>query len=118
MPLWTRRPRATGAYRASKCVDLLDVDGDGITDRDEINPRNGGAAKGVRDFVAQNGLNQTRMDSTFNPFLRETMPLIILHVTAQSGVEWGWFDVKRAWTDVYAEAVDVVPFGFPRALDT
>ena len=100
--------RSGGAYKTSNCVDLLDVDGDGIADRDEIDPTNGGAAKGVRDFMAAYGTNQTMMDNTFNPYLKETMPPVLTRVTAQSHVEWGWLGVKRAWTDVYVQAVDVV----------
>ena len=106
-------PRAGGAYRAygsTSCGDLLDVDGDGIADRDEIDPHNVNAAKGVRDFVAAYGTNQTMMDNAFNPFLRETMPPVLVRVTVQSGAEWGWAGVKRALTDVYVQAVDVVPY--------
>ncbi|HLE46170.1 MAG TPA: hypothetical protein VI915_04205 [Thermoplasmata archaeon] len=107
-------PRTTGAYKAADCSTLLDVDGDGITDRGEINPWNPDAAKGVRDFRTQHGTNKTMMDNAFNPFLKETMPPVILRATAQSHVEWGWFGVKRAWTTVYVEAVDVVPVRFSR----
>jgi len=93
-------PRATGAYKAANGVDLLDVDGDGIT--------NANAVKGVKDFVAQFGDNKTMIDNAFNPFLRETMPPVLARVTVQSGAEWGWLGVKRAWTAVYVQAVDVV----------
>ena len=101
-------PRATGAYKAANGVDLLDVDGDGIYDRDEINPKNVNAVKGVKDFVAQFGSNKTMMDNAFNAFLRETMPPVLVRVSVQSGAEWGLAGVKRAWTDLYVQAVDVV----------
>src|SRR3990170_3568047 len=101
-------PRATGAYKAANGVDLLDVDGDGIYDRDEINPKNVNAVKGVKDFVAQFGSNKTMMDNAFNAFLRETMPPVLVSVSVQSGAEWGLAGVKRAWTDLYVQAVDVV----------
>jgi len=68
-------PTATGAYKeAVNSQSLLDADGDGITDRNEIDPRNANAAKGVKDFVAAHSWNKTMMDNQFNVYLGENLP--------------------------------------------
>ncbi len=94
-----------------------DIDEDGITDIDEMDPVNS-TTDSVRDYVAIYGDNQSMMDSQFNPFIRENSPPVILNVKIKKHDHWGicfalfvpYPCLKRAWTDVNVEAIDVAQF--------
>ena len=62
------------ALRCSLWVDLREVDGDGVSDHDEVDPRRSGAVQAVKDFVALYGDNETLMNNTFQQFVRDEMP--------------------------------------------
>jgi len=94
-----------------------DIDEDGITDIDEMDPVNS-KTDSVQDYVAIYGNNQSMMDSQFNPFIRENSPPVILNVKIKKHDHWGlcfalfipYPCLKRAWTDVNVEALDVAQY--------
>ncbi|TET91874.1 MAG: hypothetical protein E3J35_01055 [Methanomassiliicoccales archaeon] len=104
-------------YTEPDGVTLLDIDEDGITDVDEMDPVNS-STPSILDYVAIYGDNQSMMDSQFNPFIRENSPPVILNVKIKKHEDWGlcfalfvpYPCLKRAWTDVNVEAIDVAQF--------
>jgi hypothetical protein len=106
-----------GAYKEKDNTTYLDVDDDGITDADEIDPRNS-TTESVMDYVEEYGDNQTAMDSQFNAFLRENVPPEIFNVKIKTVEEKGtcyflgvpYSCVKRRYSDISIDAMDVSQF--------
>lgn len=106
-----------GAYKEMDNVTLLDIDEDGITDIDELDPTNS-LTPSVLDFVELYGDNTTMMDSQFNPFIRENVPPIVLNIKIEKYEIWEWvliglipfYVLKRAWTEISVEVIDVANF--------
>jgi hypothetical protein len=105
------------AYMELDGVTPLDVDEDGITDLDEMDPVNS-TTMSIEDFVEIYGDNQTMMDSQFNPFLRESLPPIVINIAITKHERWGdcggWGIylpcLKRLWAEIEVEALDVSAF--------
>jgi beta propeller repeat protein len=105
------------AYMELDGVTPLDVDEDGITDLDEMDPVNS-TTMSVEDFVEIYGDNQTMMDSQFNPFIRESTPPIVLNIAITKHERWGdcvtlgisHSCLKRLWAEIEVEALDVSDF--------
>ena len=105
-----------GYYKEPDNTTLLDIDEDGITDIDEMDPVNS-STPSVLQYVARYGDNQSMMDSQFNPFIRENNPPVVLNVKIKKHEIWEWVWViipfpvlKRAWTEVHVEAIDVAEY--------
>ncbi len=105
------------AHMESDGVTPLDIDEDGITDIDEMDPVSS-TTMSVEDFVEIYGDNQSMMDSQFNPFIRESLPPIVLNIAITKHERWGdcyflgvRFDcLKRLWAEIEVEALDVSEF--------
>ncbi|MHA1949138.1 MAG: CARDB domain-containing protein [Candidatus Thorarchaeota archaeon] len=106
-----------GKYVEPDNTTLLDMDEDGITDIDEIDPKNS-LTDSVVDYVNEFGDNQTAMDSQFNALVRENVPPAVFNVKIKSMNEWGTcyflgiaYDcIKRRYADISVDALDVSQF--------
>jgi hypothetical protein len=95
----------------------LDIDADGITDIDEMDPWNS-MTESVQDYVAEYGDNETMMESQFNTIMRENVPPVLLNVKIKKHDDWGtcWAGIipfpcpKNPWTEIEVEALDVAEF--------
>jgi hypothetical protein len=106
-----------GKYVEPDNSTLLDMDEDGITDVDEIDPKNS-TTESVVDYVDEYGDNQTAMDSQFNAFLRENVPPEISNVKIKTKEQKGtchifgipYECVKRRYSEISIDAMDVSQF--------
>ncbi len=72
----------------------------------------------VKDFWNHYRDNESMLRDQFNPFMRESIPPLLLDASADSHVNWGvcWFGfvpypcVTRSWTVVRVHMLDVAPY--------
>jgi hypothetical protein len=106
-----------GAYKEPDNNTYLDVDGDGITDIDEIDPANS-TTQSVTEFMEHFKNNQEMLDGQFNPFIRESTPPVVINIKVKTHENWetvwvGFIPIpvlKRAWAEIDIEAIDVAKF--------
>jgi hypothetical protein len=100
-----------GKYMDTTNTTPLDLDEDGILDRDEIDPANATVGSPARQFYDYyHGRNDSMIEDQFNPFIRETIPPLLLEAYADSHETWGWcvlWQVCRSWTEVRVHMLDV-----------
>jgi beta propeller repeat protein len=103
-----------GKYSAPDNATLLDLDEDGIFDRDEIDPVNATVGSPARQFYNYyHGRNESMIKDQFNPFIRETIPPLLLEAYVESRETWGWcvlWQVCRSWTEVRVRVLDVAAY--------
>ena len=99
-----------GKYMRDDNVTPLDVDEDGISDIDEMDPVNSTARDPTKLPVFQFWLyytspehrNDSMLKDQFNPFVRETIPPLLVEAYAKGHETWGWCwivpCVTRSWT--------------------
>jgi hypothetical protein len=106
-----------GAYKQTDNSTYLDVDEDGITDVDEIDPANS-TTESVMEFMEHFKDDQEMLDGQFNPFIRESTPPVVINVKVKTHENWetvwvGFIPVptlKRAWAEIDMEMIDVAKF--------
>jgi hypothetical protein len=107
----------TEAYMEPDGTTPLDVDEDGITDIDEIDPWNS-TTPAVMEFIEHFKNDQEMLDGQFNPFIRESTPPVVINVKVKTHENWetvwvGFIPVpilKRAWAEIDMEMIDVAKF--------
>jgi hypothetical protein len=106
-----------GAYKQQDNSTYLDVDDDGITDIDEIDPWNS-TTEAVVEFIEHFKNDQEMLDGQFNPFIRESTPPVVINIKVKTHEKWGWVTIgfipawvlKRAWAEIDLEVIDVAKF--------
>jgi len=105
------------AYMEPDGVTPMDVDEDGITDIDEIDPWNS-STPAVMEFIEHFKDDQEMLDGQFNPFIRESTPPVVINIKVKTHEEWGWttdfliplWVLKRAWAEIDIETIDIAKF--------